>query len=173
MDQFDDVVCELRYCPECGTEIFCKTDPAGESLYFISEAMDNQVEACPECRFDLTKIPIHVFDEQPKPSDGKKLRRDKTRAGIRRLADEAFEKAPEIFPSKSTANKAIRAIGGALFDLLSSGVDVRWPGIGSLKIRERKSRRGRNPVTGEIMQIPAKKGIRFFPSKALREKLDP
>ena len=67
---------------------------------------------------------------------------------------------------------AIEAIGEVFFELLTNGVDVRWSGLGSLKINERKSRKGRNPLTGEVLQIPSKKGVKFVPSKALLEKLN-
>ena len=74
MDQFDNFACESRYCPVCGTKIFCRIDSGDETLYFVSEAMDVQVQACPECQLDLIAVPIHVLDVQPKSPRGKKGR---------------------------------------------------------------------------------------------------
>ncbi|MDY6988829.1 MAG: HU family DNA-binding protein [Thermodesulfobacteriota bacterium] len=92
---------------------------------------------------------------------------------MRELTDGVFQKAPEVFPTKRTAKKAVKAMGEVVFDLLSRGVDVKLHGIGSLKIHERTARKGRNPSTGEALEIPAKKGLKFFPSRALREKMNP
>jgi len=63
-------------------------------------------------------------------------------------------------------------VGATIFDALSAGEDVRWRGLGSFKIRQRKPRKGHNPRTGEELQIPAHKVITFSPSKALKQKLN-
>lgn len=172
MDQNDNLICEMRHCPACGTEIFCKSGSNNEMIYFISETLDQQIQACPGCQFDLIEVPIHILDMQPKPAGEEMLSQRRKPAGIRELTEAVFKKDPQIFATKKTTKQAIRAIGEVFFDLLSTGVDVKWSGLGSLKIHERKSRIGRNPVSGEALQIPAKKGIKFVPSKALREKLN-
>lgn len=46
-------------------------------------------------------------------------------------------------------------------------VDV--PGFGKLKVAKRAARTGRNPATGETIDIPASKKIKFTPAKALKE----
>ena len=62
------------------------------------------------------------------------------------------------------------------FDLivknLSQGKDVKLPGFGSIKIQERKPRLGRNPTTGEPIQIAQRKAIVFRPSKHLKKRLN-
>ncbi|MDC0897565.1 HU family DNA-binding protein [Desulfobacterota bacterium] len=55
---------------------------------------------------------------------------------------------------------------------LSQGKDLKLPGFGSIKIQERKSRLGRNPTTGEPIQIGERKAIVFRPSKDLKKKLN-
>tara|TARA_Y100001970_G_scaffold269734_1_gene362680 strand:- start:10541 stop:10831 length:291 start_codon:yes stop_codon:yes gene_type:complete len=55
---------------------------------------------------------------------------------------------------------------------LSNGEDVKLPGFGSIKIQSRKSRLGRNPTTGEPIQIAERKAIVFRPSKELKKKLN-
>jgi DNA-binding protein HU-beta len=63
----------------------------------------------------------------------------------------------------------------ALFDLISNGMvqdgEVNVPPFGKFKVTERAARTGRNPQTGESMDIPAKMVPKFSPSKGLKEKV--
>jgi DNA-binding protein HU-beta len=59
----------------------------------------------------------------------------------------------------------------AFVGLAKTGTDIRWPGIGSFKIKEQKGRNVRNPRTGEIVYVPSKKVLKFTPSKRLKEDL--
>jgi len=45
------------------------------------------------------------------------------------------------------------------------------PGIGKLVLVQRKARQGRNPATGEIIQIPAKKVVKFKVAKAAKDAI--
>lgn len=45
------------------------------------------------------------------------------------------------------------------------------PGIGKLVLVDRKARQGRNPATGEIIQIPAKKVVKFKVAKAAKDAI--
>jgi len=47
------------------------------------------------------------------------------------------------------------------------------PGFGKLVLSERKAREGRNPQTGETIQIPAKTGLKFRLSKGLKDSVLP
>ncbi|MFQ5768091.1 MAG: HU family DNA-binding protein [Acidobacteriota bacterium] len=47
--------------------------------------------------------------------------------------------------------------------------DVPLPGLGKFKVSDRKARTGRNPLTGEPIQIPAKTVVKFSIAKALKE----
>ena len=62
-----------------------------------------------------------------------------------------------------------------LFELmgetLSNGEKVAVPNFGTFQVSERPARTGRNPATGETIQIAASKGVRFKPSKGLKERL--
>ena len=55
---------------------------------------------------------------------------------------------------------------------LREGKDIKLPGVGSIKIQERKSRLGRNPTTGDPIEIAERKAIVFRPSKNLKKKLN-
>ena len=54
---------------------------------------------------------------------------------------------------------------------LKNGDRIRMSGLGSLEVRSRAARMGRNPATGEPMQIKASKKIAFRPAKELKEAL--
>jgi hypothetical protein len=50
-----------------------------------------------------------------------------------------------------------------------TGDRIRISGLGTLEVRQREARTGRNPATGEIMQIAASKKVAFRPAKELKE----
>jgi len=52
---------------------------------------------------------------------------------------------------------------------LRKGDKVNLSGFGIFKVADRKAREGRNPRTGETIQIKASKKLRFTPSKVLKE----
>jgi integration host factor subunit beta len=56
---------------------------------------------------------------------------------------------------------------------LRSGDKIEIRGFGSFRIRQRKSRTGRNPKTGDKVQVPAKRVPYFKPSKELRDLVNP
>ena len=63
---------------------------------------------------------------------------------------------------------AIIAIGGAL----SEGDDAAIMGFGTFSLQRREARTGRNPSTGEPIQIEASNAIRFKPAKSLRDAVN-
>jgi integration host factor subunit beta len=58
-----------------------------------------------------------------------------------------------------------------IFDAVIGALKIR--GFGSFRIRQRNSRIGRNPKTGERVEVPAKKVPYFKPSKELRDLVNP
>jgi DNA-binding protein HU-beta len=52
---------------------------------------------------------------------------------------------------------------------LKDGARIRMSGLGTLEVHNRAARMGRNPATGEAMQIKASKKIAFRPAKELKE----
>jgi DNA-binding protein HU-beta len=171
MDEFrdNDLVCVARYCPNCGSEVFCRTDYDKHRVFYMSEDMTEPTDTCPRCQFDLLLLPVEVI--MAMPGGGKEVLPGKVTAG-KTLIDSLHTKNPELFTTKASARRALNAVGKVIFDALSGGEAVRWSGLGSFKVRQRKRRLGRNPRTGEKLQIPARKVVTFSPAKALKERLN-
>ena len=71
--------------------------------------------------------------------------------------------------TKKTSREAVDGIISAITDSLAREEKVTLVGFGTFQIMGRKARTGRNPQTGEEMQIPAKKVPKFKP--AITQKL--
>ncbi len=70
------------------------------------------------------------------------------------------------------AELAVKAILESIGDALVSGQRIEIRGFGSFSVNQRPPRVGRNPRSGESVQIPAKRVPHFKPGKALREAVD-
>ncbi len=55
---------------------------------------------------------------------------------------------------------------------LAAGESVTIPGFGTFEVRERSARTGRNPRTGEVLDIAASRVAAFKAGKALRDRLN-
>ena len=73
---------------------------------------------------------------------------------------------------KSTAASAVDAVIETISSSLKSGSQVTIVGFGTFLVRERSARTGRNPRTGETIQIQASKAPAFKPGKALKDALN-
>lgn len=73
--------------------------------------------------------------------------------------------------TKKEAQEAVEAVLEGIKNSLKKKESVTIAGFGTFKVKERKARTGRNPKTGETIQIPAKKSIGFRPSKELKSLL--
>jgi DNA-binding protein HU-beta len=71
--------------------------------------------------------------------------------------------------SKKDVSKAIEAVFDSISEALQNGEKVQLVGFGNFEVRERSARKGRNPQTGEEIDIPASKVPAFKPGKALKE----
>ena len=70
------------------------------------------------------------------------------------------------------AELAVKTILDAMSDALARGHRIEIRGFGSFSITRRPPRIGRNPRSGESVQIPEKRVPHFKPGKALREAVD-
>ena len=75
--------------------------------------------------------------------------------------------------SKAKADAALNAFIQGVSGALSDGDEVTLIGFGTFKVSERAARTGRNPKTGEVIQIAASKAPAFKAGKALKEALNP
>jgi DNA-binding protein HU-beta len=73
---------------------------------------------------------------------------------------------------KASASRAVDAVVEAIAATLKSGDQVTLVGFGSFVVKERPARSGRNPKTGETIQIAASKVPGFKPGKALKDDLN-
>ncbi len=74
--------------------------------------------------------------------------------------------------SKAAAERALTGFTDAVTDALQQGDKVILIGFGTFSVTERKARQGRNPQTGEPIEIPAKKIVKFKPGSRLAESVD-
>ena len=70
---------------------------------------------------------------------------------------------------KKQANELMENFVKLIVKNLKGGYRIRMAGLGILQVKKRAARMGRNPATGETIQIPAKKKIAFRASKDLKE----
>ncbi len=71
--------------------------------------------------------------------------------------------------------EAVRVVE-LFFDLLKESLEdhgkVKITGFGTFQVRDKRSRRGRNPQTGEEMEIKARRVLTFKPSNLLRDSIN-
>ena len=71
--------------------------------------------------------------------------------------------------SKKDVTVVVDAVFDTIAEALKKGESVNISGHGKYEVRERAARKGRNPQTGEEMEIPASKVPAFKPAKSLRD----
>lgn len=74
--------------------------------------------------------------------------------------------------TKKDLEGVVDAVLEQMGEALSKGEKVDLRGFGSFVMREKKARTGRNPKTGEAIEISARKAITFKPSKELATKVN-
>ena len=74
--------------------------------------------------------------------------------------------------SKADAGRAVDAMTAAISSALAGGTDVRLVGFGTFSVANRKATTGRNPRTGEAIQIPASRQPKFKAGKALKQAVN-
>ncbi len=80
--------------------------------------------------------------------------------------------ASEANLTKADAKKALDAFIKTTADTLKAGDKVSLVGFGAFSVTERSARTGRNPKTGEEMQIPAKKVVKFKAGSELSDSVN-
>lgn len=75
----------------------------------------------------------------------------------------------------NVTNKAAKAVLSRVFEYVSGslaeGHEINVPGFGKFKVNDKPEREVRNPKTGEMMTVAAKRVLKFTAAKALKEKV--
>lgn len=74
--------------------------------------------------------------------------------------------------TKKDAAKAVDAVFSGIETSLKNGEKVQLIGFGNFEVRERAARKGRNPQTGEEIEIAASKAPAFTPGKNLKDSVN-
>jgi DNA-binding protein HU-beta len=72
---------------------------------------------------------------------------------------------------KKQAHELLADFVTAMTTHLTQGARIRMNGLGTLEVKSRAARSGRNPATGESIQIKASKKVAFRPAKELKEAI--
>ncbi|MGH8059895.1 MAG: integration host factor subunit beta [Candidatus Entotheonellia bacterium] len=87
-------------------------------------------------------------------------------------ADLVDRVSDKIQLTKKQTEVIVNTLFSSITDALTDGDKVELRGFGSFRVRQRNSREGRNPKTGQSVHIPAKKVPFFKAGKELREMVD-
>ena len=71
--------------------------------------------------------------------------------------------------TQKDASKAVDALIETISETLAQGEKIQLIGFGTFEVRDRSARKGRNPQTGEEIEIAASKVSAFKPGKELKE----
>ena len=89
-----------------------------------------------------------------------------------RLAEVFAEKHSDSALQAKDVEYSVKVLVDTMTRALAKGQRIEIRGFGSSDLNERPARTGRNPKTGERVQVPAKKVPHFKPGKELRERVD-
>jgi integration host factor subunit beta len=87
-------------------------------------------------------------------------------------ADLINKLAEEMNISKQEAETGVNLFFKAIKDAIQQGEEIELRGFGSFRFRQRDARSGRNPRTGEPVQVPPKRVLYFKPSKILKNLIN-
>ncbi len=74
--------------------------------------------------------------------------------------------------TKADSERAVNSVFQGITQTLGSGNEARFVGFGSFTVTKRAARAGRNPRTGQVIQIPASKSPKFRPGKELKQAVN-
>ena len=106
------------------------------------------------------------LDDEIQSSDGE------SKAGVMTKAELVDEVARVVQLTKKQAETIVNIVFDSIVESLRSGQKIELRGFGSFRLRNRKSRTGRNPKTGEKVEVPSKKIPYFKPGKELKELIN-
>ena len=80
--------------------------------------------------------------------------------------------ATKLDLQKTLAERVVNTMFDDIEGALQKGDKVNISGFGTFAVSDRKARQGRNPKTGETIEIPASKSAKFKAGKSLKDKLN-
>jgi nucleoid DNA-binding protein len=91
------------------------------------------------------------------------------------LIDEVNARAADdgIDLTKKDTRTLIEILFETVGDTIEDEERFRFPDFGTFKVKFRKAREGRNPQTGEPIQIPASNTVRFKPAPSMKDRINP
>lgn len=87
------------------------------------------------------------------------------------IIDSVYEKVGEF--SRKEAAEIVDQVFMIMKEVLAEGDKVKVSGFGNFVVREKQQRIGRNPQTGQPIQISARRVLTFKPSQVLKNLLNP
>ncbi len=97
---------------------------------------------------------------------------ERSNPGVMTKAELVDEVARVVQLTKKQAETIVNIVFDSIVDSLRAGQKIELRGFGSFRLRSRKSRTGRNPKTGEKVEVPSKKIPYFKPGKELKELIN-
>jgi len=79
--------------------------------------------------------------------------------------------AESLEMSKKDAEATYNTLVGLIYKEIDRAGEIMLPGLGKMEKKHRNARQGRNPATGETIQIPAKTVLKFRVNKAAKDAL--
>ena len=74
--------------------------------------------------------------------------------------------------NKKDAEIALHAVLDSLTELLTKGDSIALPGFASFSVKKRAARKGRNPATGKVIDIPASNAVSFKVGQNLKDAIN-
>src|SRR5256885_9687055 len=111
-------------------------------------------------------------EEEPLDDGNDNENNDEQKAGVMTKAELVDEVARVVQLTKKQAETIVNIVFDSIVESLRAGQKIELRGFGSFRLRSRKSRTGRNPKTGEKVEVPSKKIPYFKPGKELKELIN-
>lgn len=78
----------------------------------------------------------------------------------------------ELDFSKKDSSDLLEAVLSIMKQTFGAGEDIKISGFGKFEVKQKKDRRGRNPATGEALNIEARRILTFKPSTLLKQAIN-
>ena len=74
--------------------------------------------------------------------------------------------------TKKESSEIVERVFDVVKTTLEAGENIKIAGFGNFEVREKAARRGRNPQTGEVIEITPRKVLTFKPSQVLKKSIN-